>query len=269
MAFHVLSRRNGLKYSFQPPSHTHGKTFVCFNPLSGDKAMWESGIGPYLRDAGHGLLCWNLRGQEGSLFTRGTITPQMIVGDAISLIEKIGPPGPVFTGLSIGGLYAAQASKAVKCQALVLINTLRETTQRIRWVNDALVRLAETGGLDLLRDAYLPLLMNEDWQAENRQQFLQDKPYQPCPDGDGALQLLKAGRDTSWDFNWGSLAMPVLNITGLQDRVFRDPPVIDRLLARFKNVHALEYETAGHMIPAEQPARLAEDLAGFARQLQS
>ena len=35
-----------------------------------------------------------------------------------------------------------------------------------------------------------------------------------------------------WDVDWAGLAVPVLNVTGLQDRIFRDDAVISGLLAR-------------------------------------
>ncbi|HHI82921.1 MAG TPA: alpha/beta hydrolase [Rhizobiales bacterium] len=265
MAFHVLSRRNGLNYEFTPPQDASGCTFVCFNPLSGDKAMWEAGIGPVLVERGHGLLCWNLRGQAGSLFTPGAITPEAIVEDAISLTGKIDPPNAVFTGHSIGGLFAAQAVQAgASCRAMVLINTLRMADNRLKWINDALVRIAEVGGLDLLRDVYSPLLMNEQWLGEHRSEFLKDEDYLPLKAGDGAYDLLAAGRDADWNFDWSGLEMPVLNITGGQDRIFRDPAIIARLAATMADVEMLDYEDCGHMIPAERPGRLAGDLLRFA-----
>ncbi len=130
-----------------------------------------------------------------------------------------------------------------------------------------MVRLAETGGLDLLRDVYLPLLLNENWQTDNRAGFLKNGVYTPIATDDGALHLLKAGEATSWDVNWHDIKIPVLNITGLQDRIFRDDSVIEKMLECFADVKALQYANAGHMIPSEDPNRLARDLIQFAKTL--
>ncbi len=43
--FIELSPHNGLSYKYQTPNSIDGFTFVCFNPLTGDKTMWETGIG--------------------------------------------------------------------------------------------------------------------------------------------------------------------------------------------------------------------------------
>jgi len=265
-----LSENNGLTYQYQPPVDENGYTLVCFNPLTGDKAMWEDGIGPDLIKAGHGVLTWNLRGQAGSDFTPGEISQANIVADAARLIAEVAPQNPVFVGLSVGGLYAAKAyisHQITTVKGFVFINTLRTIGPRLEWVNAALVRLAQTGGLDLLRDVYLPLLLNEGWQSDNRASFLKNDAYKPIDANDGSLHLLKAGAATSWDVNWQDIKVPVLNITGMQDRIFRDDSVIEKMLSLFENVKAVQYANAGHMIPSEDPKRLARDLIQFAETL--
>jgi len=268
--YFTLSQNNGLAYQYQPSANKNGCTFVCFNPLTGDKAMWEDGIGPDLMKAGHGVLTWNLRGQAGSNFSPGEISEANIVADAQRLIAEVAPQNPIFVGLSVGGLNAAKAylsHNITMVKGFVFINTLRTIGPRLAWINAALVRLAETGDLDLLRDVYLPLLLNEDWQTDNRADFLKSGPYSPIAPDDGALHLLKAGEATSWDVNWADIKVPVLNITGLQDRIFRDNIVIEKMLECFADVKAVQYANAGHMIPSEDPKRLTRDLIQFTETL--
>ena len=44
---------------------------------------------------------------------------------------------------------------------------LRRDGPRLKWIGDALVRAVEVGGLDLFRDLFLPLLVNEKWLDDN------------------------------------------------------------------------------------------------------
>jgi hypothetical protein len=39
--FLALTDDDGLSYEYRAPQNADGFTFVCFNPLTGDKAMWE------------------------------------------------------------------------------------------------------------------------------------------------------------------------------------------------------------------------------------
>lgn len=261
-----LSAGNTLAYDYTPPS-AHGSTFVFFNALSGDKAMWTASVGDTIQAAGHGMLLYNLRGQAESATTQRAITVAEIVEDVQALLAHVKPERPIHVGLSIGGLFALQAHLAGghgRAERLVLINTLRKASARLDWVNDAVVRAAETGGFQLMKDLYSPLLMNTDWQADNRAQFLGDAAYAPADKNDPALTLLKSGATADWTVNYEAIDVPVLVISGLQDRVFFEADDVIELAARLPHSVRLDMANAGHMIPVERPARLAQALVDFA-----
>ncbi len=270
MAVFDLSPGNSLSYDHVAPADG-GFTFVCFNALTGDKSMWTTGIGPVLQGKGHGLLTYDLRGQADSPFTFEAVDEATIVADALALLDHVRPARPVHVGLSIGGLFALKAhlSGAGAAEGLVLINTLRRAGQRLDWLNDAVARAAQVGGLDLLRDLFAPLLFNEEWQAQNRANFLHDRPYAPLPANDGALILLKSGATADWDVPYEAVDAPVLAVTGLQDHVFLEPADVAALCARIPNVERIDMGDAGHMIPAERPEALAHAILNFAGRLRA
>lgn len=262
---------NAIFYLHSAPTAAQGMTFVFFNALTGDTGMWEGAIGSCLRQAGHGTLSFNLRGQTGSPFAPGTrLDASRMVDDARRLLAALAPQNVVLTGLSIGGLFAAQAWLAglggLKVRGLVLINTLRTDGPRLRWISDALVRCAEVGGLTLFRDLYAPLLFNQDWLAANRANFLKPGPYQPLAPESGHYQLLANASSADWDLPYEDLALPVLVITGLQDHVFLDREDVDRLYARLPHARRIDMADAGHLLPAERPEALASALLDFARE---
>lgn len=264
-----LSPGNSLTFELREPSEGRF-TFVFFNALSGDKEMWKASVGDALSRAGHGMLLYNLRGQAGSASTQETIDVAGIVADARHLLDHFKPVRPIHVGLSIGGLFALEAHLGGgrgRADGIVLLNTLRKAGQRLDWINDAVVRAAETGGFELMRDLYSPLLMNEEWQAANRANFLQPRTYTPCDPADGAFKLLKSGATANWDVNYEAIDVPVLAVTGLQDRVFYNAADVSELAARLPHCERLDLADAGHMLPVERPARLADALLGFAGRL--
>ena len=133
-------------------------------------------------------------------------------------------------------------------------------------MDNALVRAAEVGGLDLFRDLFMPLLMNADWLETNRSNFL--KPgaqYESLSPESGHYKLLaEAGRESDWNVPYERLELPVLVVTGLQDHVFLDPDVVAELFSRLPNGRRVDMADAGHLIPAERPEALAEILLTFA-----
>lgn len=263
---------DGLYYEYTPPRNKAGKTFVFFNALTGDTAGWEAQIAPTLREAGHGTLAYNLRGQVNSPFSADVrLDAQLVVDDALRLLQQVQPSRPVLVGLSIGGLFAARTwLNGAEAVALVLINTLRQDGARLRWIGDALVRAVEVGGLELFRDLFLPLLMNEDWLAAQRENFLKaGTTYSPLDPASGHYKLLaEAGRTADWNLPYEKITLPTLVITGLQDHVFLEKNVVDALTTRLPSARRVELAEAGHLVPAERPLALAEALLTFAKEVE-
>ncbi|MCP5073515.1 MAG: alpha/beta hydrolase [Rhodobacteraceae bacterium] len=270
MAKLQFDRQNALFYLHCPPKADGMATFVFVNALTGSTDHWEAVVAPRLRAEGFGTLSYNFRGQEQSTFSAGLeLTNSLIVDDLISIIEKLQPERPILTGLSIGGLYAAQAHiRCPRVAGLVLLNTLREINPRIAWINDALPHYVATGGAVLFMGLMMPLLTNPDFAAKARGNFLTG-PYQPLDPVHGHANLMRNSVDTDWNCDWASLDLPVLSITGLHDRVFRDPEVIDRLYALLPDARREDWDDAGHLLPLERPERLAESLAAFGREIEA
>ena len=265
MATIHLGSQDALYYEYTPPVAADGYTYVFFNALTGDTDMWEAVIAPRLRKSGHGTLLYNYRGQINSPFNpEPKLDAQLIIDDSLKLLRETKPTRPVLVGLSIGGLFAARAwLGGAEALGLVFINVLRRYGTRLKWINDALVRCIEVGGMDLFRDMYSPLLFSEDWLTSNRANFLKPGPYSPIDRKSGHYNLLVHSAEADWDLPYERLTLPVLVITGLQDRIFMDPFVMDKLLARLPQARRIDFADAGHLIPAEQPEALSEALLAF------
>ena len=264
-----LGPEDELYFEHRPPHAAAGATFVFFNALTGDAASWDAVIGPALRAQGHGTLLWNFRGQKDSPFgTPDAIGAGQIVADAVRLLEAERPRHPVHVGLSIGGLFAAQAHLAgAGCMGLLLINTLRKAGPRLEWVNAAVHRAALTGGGRLIQDLFLPLLTGPAWQAANRKNFLAGEPYEPLDPASGTALLLAAGKDADWDLPYERLAVPVTVLSGLQDRVFFDAADVAEIAARLPDALRIDLPDAGHLLTMERPEAIADACLGLAHRV--
>ena len=270
MPHFTIDAENALFYLHTEPSRSGAPTFVFVNALTGSTTHWEAHVAPALRDQGFGTLSYNFRGQDDSPFSEGTeLTNTLIVDDLSALLAAINPARPILVGLSIGGLYAAQTRhRGAPAEALVLLNTLREINPRIAWINDALPHYVATGGTGLFLGALMPLLVNPEFAQTQRPNFL-NGPYAPLDPSHGHANLMRHSVDTDWAFDWSSLNLPVLSITGLHDRVFRDPDVIDRLFATLPTAEREDWDDAGHLLPIERPEKLAASLASFGAKIET
>lgn len=261
---------NSLYYLHSPPHRDSAPTFVFINALTGSTNHWEAVIAPVLREQGFGTLSYNFRGQDNTTFSPEVqLSNTLIVADLVFIMEELRPSMPILTGLSIGGLYAAQArAGGAAADGLVLLNTLREINPRIAWINDALPHYVSIGGPPLFMGLMMPLLTNPEYSASVRANFL-NGPYTTLDPGHGHANLMRNSVDTDWNFNWSSLDLPVLSITGQHDRVFRDPEVIDRLFALLPNARREDWDNAGHLLPLERPERLVDSLSEFGREIEA
>ena len=266
MANLELGSQDSIYYEHTTPTHPERCTFVFFNALVGSTDMWNAAIAPKLHEAGHGTLLFNFRGQANSSFAPGTrLNPSLVSDDAQKLLKETNPSKPIFVGLSIGGLFAAYAYlNGAHAVGLIFLNTLRRDGARLKWINDTVVRLAEVGGMDLMKDCLFPLLFNEEWLAANRQHFLTGKAYEPIDRQSGHYFLLDHSRDADWNIPYEKLELPTLVVTGFADHVFYIEEDVKTLFERLPNAKRLDIPDAGHMIPVERPDTLMEALLDFA-----
>ena len=269
MALLKLDDQNGLFYLYTPPARDGAPTFVFVNALTGTVDHWEQTVAPGLRDAGFGTLSYNFRGQTDSPYAPGIqLTPKLIVEDIVTLCREIAPPKPVLVGLSIGGLFAAQAIRdGVDAAGLVYLNTIREIGPRIAWINDALGVFAGTTGVQIMMDATFPMLVNPEFLTKMRPNFLKGE-ISPLPEDHPHFNLMKNSSSADWAFPWDSLTLPTLNITGHCDRVFLDTEVVDKWCAKLADCTRLDWDDCGHLIPLERPERLEAALKDFGAKIE-
>ncbi len=262
-----LERGQGSHIGYVHHAPADGRpTLVFINAITGSWQQWEQAIAPGLRNAGFGTLAYDLRGQADSPLPGDTpITLDLIVEDLRALLDAVAPHRPILVGLSVGGLFAAHAiARGAAVSGLVLLNTLRAPSPTLAWTNEALYRAARLGGTRLLADLFFPMLVGRAHLTAIRENHLSEAAYEPWGEDEPVLRLLEAGRHIDWAFDWSQLTMPVLNITGAQDRVFLVREDVAALAAAMPQARAEELTDAGHLLPVEAPETLTLMLRDFA-----
>lgn len=260
---------HGLYVRHHRPADERGVTFVFFNALTGDAAQWDEPVGAPLRARGHGTLLFNFRGQKDSPFDPAeTLDAATITRDARMLIATEQPVRPVHVGLSIGGLFALRAHlDGAPASGFVLINTLRKAGPRLEWINSAIHRCALTGGGELIRDLFTPLLAGPKWLATQRSGFLKNQDYQPLAADSPVARLLASGNSADWDVAYEQIQVPVLVLSGLEDHVFYDAAAVADLAQRMPQAQRVDLPDVGHLIPVEQPSAVVDACLILARRL--
>lgn len=244
-------------------------TFVFLNSMGASTNVWEDALAPSLRKQGFGTLSFDYRGQGETRFgPKATLAPAEIIADTGAVLTRVAPQKPILVGLSIGGLFGASALLAgAQAEGLVLINTLRKQNAQVEWINTLEERLIGMGGMPLVLDVLRPVLSGVDQLEKLRATHLPEEGYTPWPKDHPRRRLAEGVKQAQWDIPWQDLALPVLVMTGLKDRLFRIQPDVDELTARLPDARTVTYDGGGHSLHAEYPQRFISDLMQFATEI--
>lgn len=241
------------------------ETFVFCNHMGGSTKTWEEGIAPGLRSAGFGTLTLDYRAQGRTVADDGPITPDLIVNDICAVVQDAAPSVPILVGQSIGGQFAARAYlNGCPAKGLVLMNMLRAAGPRVDWIVEIESRLLDVGGERLLMDTLQPMLTGSDQLSLIRPVHLLDLRYEPATAATPRRRLADAAHLVDWDIPYEQLTLPVLAMTGMNDRLFRVQEDVDRLLSRMPTAREIRFPEGGHALFSEQPTAVIDALAEFA-----
>ena len=99
-----IDKKNSLYFEYEEGKQ-NTYTYVFVNALTGNTSAWNGVIGKRVRDAGHGYLTYNFRGQINSSFDESiNLTSEIIISDLLKLIYHLNLKNIILCGLSIGGL---------------------------------------------------------------------------------------------------------------------------------------------------------------------
>ena len=84
-----IDQKNSLYYEFEE-GKKNNYTYVFVNALTGNTSAWNGIIGKRVKDAGHGYLTYNFRGQINSSFEESiNLTSEIIISDLLKLINHL------------------------------------------------------------------------------------------------------------------------------------------------------------------------------------
>ncbi len=268
MSILKLDDNNEIYYEYKEPKED-GCTCVFVNALTGDTSAWTGLISENLIKNSDGYLVYNFRGQAKSKFdVKLNLDSNLIVSDLIQLINQIKPKNIILVGLSIGGLYAAMTlEKGIEAKGLVLINTLRKPSERLNWINNAMVNAVKLAGTPLILDMVMPVMASPKFLDQLKDNSLKYENYLGLDDFNGISKLMHGGFTANWNFDWSKIDIPTMVMTGHYDKVFRIPEDINELIQKINNVRRIEVPECGHLIPLEDPELFSYHLNGFIKSI--
>jgi 3-oxoadipate enol-lactonase len=139
-----------LHYRFDGPEDA--PVVMLANSLASDLTMWDLQVQP-LVEAGHRVLRYDSRGHGRSAVPPGPYTMELLVSDAVGLMDALGLGEVNFCGLSMGGMIGQMlgAQHGDRLISLMLCDTSAYIGPREIW--DERIATVKKNGMESVVDA--------------------------------------------------------------------------------------------------------------------
>ena len=231
-----------------------------------NSSLWES----VTAELGPRVVCApDLRG-HGTASSRRPINTALLVSDVLELARQM--DRPILVGYSMGGRVAMRAALADQSlfSGLVLISTsagIESTDERLSRVNHderLAIALEESGHKAFEAIWQNAQLWEGDSQAVMRKAALM-RSQTPAADLAASLRGFGSGKvEPVWS-DLHLLRLPTLMLCGQRDQAYREQA--NRMLELVSSSSVETIPGAGHSLPVESPAELAESIERFSRRL--
>lgn len=254
----AFARVNGMSMHWQERGAVHALPVICLNSLGTDLRLWDDVAGR-LADRWRVILS-DKRG-HGLSMGRTPVSIDDLAADVLALADHLGLKRFAVVGLSIGGLIGqALTLKATdRVAALVLTNTAARIGTAESWA--ARIAAVEAGGLRNIAEAVLARWFTSGYRETRPDELTAWRSMLLATPADGYIAACAALAATDLTPYVPAIKAPTLVLTGDADEAIST----DLVRATAQAISGAQFQLipdCGHIPPAEQPARLADLIAG-------
>lgn len=251
-----------ISVNYKDDGPRNGPTLVFANSLGTNLSLWGNVL-PLLPD-GLRIVRYDMRGHGGSSVPPAPYTMGMLVRDLERLLDHLEIRNCVLLGLSIGGMVAQ--GLAIKrldlVRGLILSNTAAKIGQPKLWHDR--IAAVETGGLNAIVDGVM-----EKWFSRAFRTSPDVEPWRNMflsTPSEGYCGCCAAIAGTDFYTPTSSLRLPTLGIAGSDDGS-TPPDLVRETVGLIPGARFELIRQSGHLPHVEQPARYAELVNGFLKEI--
>lgn len=235
-------------------------TLLFSNSLGTDLRIWDDVVARF--DDRFRIVRYDKRGHGISDAPPAPYSLAEHVGDARALLDHLDIADAVVVGVSVGGMIALglAAAHPARVRGLVLCDTAAKIGTAEAW--DERIAAIRAGGLESIADGIMERWFSGGFrgQSPGELSLWRNLLVRTPVEGYVGTCTALAGGDLTADV--GALAVPALCMCGDEDGA-TPPALVRALAASIPGAHYIEVAGAGHLPCIEQPAVVAEEIAGF------
>lgn len=202
------------EYRFDGPAD--GPVIMLSNSLASNLTMWDHQV-PALTGVGLRVLRYDSRGHGGTSVTRGPYTLEMLVEDALGLLDHLELEQVSFMGCSKGGMIGQMLATLhpQRVRALLLTSTACHVSPPEAW--DDRIAAVRQGGMEAVADATIDRWFTQAGQERLADEVARIRFMVSATPAEGFCGCCHAIRDMDQRETIAHIIAPTLVLVGEQD----------------------------------------------------
>ena len=254
---------NGIRINYALDGKEDAPWLVFSNSLATDLSMWDAQAAAFA--ASHRVLRYDQRGHGKTEAPAGRYTFDILIADALALMDALSVTRASFCGLSMGGATAlglAQRHPDRIARAIVADSGCASTAQSTaQW--EERIAVAQKGGMEPLVEPTLTRWFPSDIVARQPPYLDKVRAMIRNTPVNGFIGCAAALADHDFRSAVAATKPPVLFIAGEKDAGGAVPAAMKAMQQELKASRYVELPGAGHISNLDDPAGFADALRSF------
>ncbi len=255
-------KANGISINYRVDG-TSGPWLVLSNSLATDLSMWDQQAKDFA--SSHRVLRYDQRGHGKTEAPAGRYTFDMLIADALGLMDALKIDRANFCGLSMGGATAlglAQRHPDRIARAIVCDSGCASTPQSAQQWEER-IAVAQKDGMELLVEPTVTRWFPPDIVAKNPPYLARVRAMVRNTPVNGFIGCSAALADHDFRSNVAATKPPVLFIAGEKDAGGAVPTAMKGLHQALSGSRYVELPGAGHISNLDDPAGFTRAIREF------
>jgi 3-oxoadipate enol-lactonase len=254
-------KANGISINYQVDGPEGAPWLIFSNSLATNLTMWDEQADA-LKGA-YRVLRYDQRGHGGSEATPGRYTFELLMADAIGLMDALGIKKAHFAGLSMGGATALGLAEKHpdRFDRIVVCDSPCQSTAASTQQWEERIAVAEKQGIEALVEPTLARWFPPETLAANPPHIDKVRRMIRATPAKGFIGCAAALAHHDYAAAVATVTRPVLFMAGEKDGV--TPVAMRKLSAALPGSRYVELPGAGHISNMDQPRAFTEVLRDF------
>jgi 3-oxoadipate enol-lactonase len=242
---------NGISINYEIDGPTTAPWVIFSNSLATNIAMWEPQVAAF-KDRFR-MLRYDQRGHGSTDAPAGRYTFDLLIADALALLDALAIERPHWIGLSMGGATGLGIAErdADRLDRVVICDTAGASTPASAQQWEERIAIVAKQGIEALVEPTVRRWHPPDAVAANAQQIDKVRAMIRTTPANGFIGCAAALADHDFRSAIATVTRPVLFLVGDQDGV--NPTAMQELHAALPGSQYVELAGAGHISNLDQP----------------